>query len=321
MLSLYAQPSSYSKSSPMFSRRHECTLVAFLMSTILISLAFACQVYSEPTDKLTSQSQPINLQEYEANNENEDDSNSDLDICFSCIEQLEAAQRNITAYQSILKKKDKYLRNQSKTLINSNNITFTPKGSTKLSSLNKLLIQQNNKTCNSINDLHLCVEPKFSSCIGDLRFHSLDVFAKQWLTKMNCTSKLPNNTVVKPFKQLTRSVPVTAIRELARPIMDTKIPSETQEMHRLTPLIPWEKIQRRVKDHPDSFVGRNGILVDGRSVHPFHHSDTAAIQQVILTVSGVSMLAFVVASIYAIRKNIISPPSSEETSFGPVQLI
>lgn len=87
--------------------------------------------------------------------------------------------------------------------------------------------EQFNETCKSLHEMHQCLERISHECIGDLQFHSLEVFADQWSGKLNCPPS--NNPSFKPFAALTRSIPEIEEREkvpMARPISS---PEETQK--------------------------------------------------------------------------------------------
>lgn len=74
-----------------------------------------------------------------------------------------------------------------------------------LKQLRHKLKQQLNDTCRSLYEVQHCLEKISRVCVGDLQFHSLEVFASQWSGKLNCPPS--NNPSFKLFKELTRSVP------------------------------------------------------------------------------------------------------------------
>lgn len=75
----------------------------------------------------------------------------------------------------------------------------------KLKKLRHKQRQQFNETCKSIYALQKCLDGISRECLGDLQFHSLEVFATQWFSKFNCPP--PSNPSFKLFAELTRSIP------------------------------------------------------------------------------------------------------------------
>lgn len=79
--------------------------------------------------------------------------------------------------------------------------------------------QQVNETCKSLHEVQQCLDEIAQECLGNLQFHSLEVFSKQWLTKINCPPS--NDPSFKPFGELIRSIPRIEEREkvpVPRPI-------------------------------------------------------------------------------------------------------
>lgn len=65
--------------------------------------------------------------------------------------------------------------------------------------------QQANSTCYSLYDVQHCLNEISQVCHGNLHFHSIEVFARQWFERLNCPpSKDPT---FKPFSELIRSIP------------------------------------------------------------------------------------------------------------------
>lgn len=86
--------------------------------------------------------------------------------------------------------------------------------------------QNLNETCKSLYELKNCLTESSSECVGDLQYHSFDIFYDQWMTKFNCPPI--NNPGFKPLKYLTRSIPQLDREKVpvARPITS---PEEVQK--------------------------------------------------------------------------------------------
>jgi len=65
--------------------------------------------------------------------------------------------------------------------------------------------QQRAETCKLLQAVQSCLDEISRDCIGDLQFHSLEVFSKQWFERLVCPpARNPN---FKPYAALTRSIP------------------------------------------------------------------------------------------------------------------
>lgn len=87
--------------------------------------------------------------------------------------------------------------------------------------------QQFNETCKSLYEVQQCLNEISRECLGNLQFHSLEVFSTQWLARLNCPPS--HNQDFIPFGALTRSIPTFEEREkvpVPRPISSQE---ETQK--------------------------------------------------------------------------------------------
>lgn len=86
--------------------------------------------------------------------------------------------------------------------------------------------QQLNKTCHSLYQLDRCLRDIDRECLGNLHFHSHEVFQKQWMNKLNCPPA--SNPNARPFAGLIRSIPKSDDEKvpIVRPISSKE---ETQE--------------------------------------------------------------------------------------------
>lgn len=88
--------------------------------------------------------------------------------------------------------------------------------------------QQVNETCKSIYDVQKCLDRISRECLGELQFHSLEVFANQWFNKFNCPPQ--SNPGFKPFAELTRSIPKD---EREKVPIARRLPSEEEIQKRM----------------------------------------------------------------------------------------
>lgn len=65
--------------------------------------------------------------------------------------------------------------------------------------------QQLNETCKSLYEAQQCLNGISRECLGDLQFHSQEVYMKQWLGKLNCAPI--NDPTLRPYKWITRTIP------------------------------------------------------------------------------------------------------------------
>lgn len=89
--------------------------------------------------------------------------------------------------------------------------------------------QQFNKTCKVLYEVKQCLDELSSTCLGNLQFHSMEVYLRQWEMRLTCPPK--SDTNAKIFWQLTRTLPVIEERPkepIARPLSN---PEEVR--HRL----------------------------------------------------------------------------------------
>lgn len=186
----------------------------------------------------------------------EDTNNSGPDdeaICLSCYNDVNVAQGLIAEHESLAKrqkelvrmrKPQRHVRQQvpsehahdpsapivvSRLRVGRSSAATNQTKSSRDISLKQLKHkqeQQLNKTCNSLYQLDKCLRDIDRECLGNLHFHSHEVFQKQWMNKLNCPPA--NNPNARPFAGLIRSIPKTDEEKvpIVRPISSKE---ETQE--------------------------------------------------------------------------------------------
>lgn len=133
-----------------------------------------------------------------------------------------------------------------------------------LKSLKHKQEQQFNKTCKSLYEVQKCLSEISRECLGNLQFHSHEVFLRQWLNKLNCPPA--HNPSFKPYAALIRSI--TKVEEpekvpISRPISS---PEETRKrlVERMGPLgVMLKPTLTRTATQRFNSINQGGTVTEG----------------------------------------------------------
>lgn len=216
-------------------------------------------------------------------------------VCFSCYDQTDQTKHNITQWRRALHKRKKYFSELNQNL---NSIdAYEPSSFFVQAGLSFNVSRTQRDSCKSISDMLRCLDGVQNYCIGDLQFHSLYVFARQWQSKLNCSlyalygvthqesilEATTDASTLKPFSHLIRSIPIDDDR-VNQPRQVVPEEESTKRLDRLLSRDGTKSIAEglskfnnellpiRIKNAPNNLMSQ-GIQVNGRILHPMPHSN------------------------------------------------